>query len=373
LAVVTNIPAPYRVPVYNRIAAQCGIDLCVFYAARSEPDRAWDLPLFEHPHVFLKPGMRERRGRFIHLNPDVWPALKRFAPDVILTTGYNPTHLVAWLYALLKRRKHIVMTDGTALSEASLSVVHRTVRQMVFASSQSFVVASQGGRRLLRSYGVADERIHFSPLCANTAVDWSPRGDPLRDIDLLFSARLVAIKNADFALRVAQGAAAKLGRPLRMALLGSGPEEAALRTQAAALAPQVDVIFAGHVSQAQLPRWFERARLFLLPSRWDPWGVVVNEACLTGVPSLVSPHAGVAGELVRDGLNGRVLALSEVAWVDAAVALLSDAALHSRSAAAAREAVAPYNFDNAAGGIVDAARHAFTGRAPEPRLSSFVP
>jgi glycosyltransferase involved in cell wall biosynthesis len=121
------------------------------------------------------------------------------------------------------------------------------------------------------------------------------------------------------------------------------------------------VIFAGHVSQAQIPHWFLRSRLFLFPTRWDPWGVVANEACMAGVPVLVSPQAGAAGELVRDGQNGRVLALEEAAWIDAATTLLSDATLHARYADAARTAVAPYNFDNAAAGVVAAARQALAG------------
>jgi glycosyltransferase involved in cell wall biosynthesis len=149
-------------------------------------------------------------------------------------------------------------------------------------------------------------------------VDWSATAGRERDIDLLFSGRLVAVKNAGFALQMAQGVAQQLARPVRLALLGSGPLEAELRAQAATLAPQVDVLFAGHVAQSEIPAWFQRARLFVFPTRWDPWGVVANEACLAGVPVLVSPFAGVAGELVRDGINGRVLPLELPAWVQTA-------------------------------------------------------
>lgn len=361
LAMVTNIPAPYRVPVLNRVAAQAGVTLRTFYGAKTEPDRHWDLPPFEHDHCFLPGRIVERNGRFIHHNPAVWNALSGFRPDVVVTTGYNPLHLAAWAWALLHRRRHVVMTDGTDVSEAGISIVHRSVRRLVFATSGAFVVAADGGERLLRSYGVPAVRIHRSPLCANTAVDWATSADVPRDIDLLFSGRLVPVKNADFALRVAHGLAQRLGRRVRLALLGSGPLESVLRQQAAALAERVDVQFAGHVSQAEIPRWFLRSRLFLFPTRWDPWGVVANEACMAGVPVLVTPHAGVAGELVKDGVGGRVLPLDEAAWVEAAAALFSDAMLYERYAAAARKAVEPYNFDHAAAGIVAAARQALSG------------
>jgi glycosyltransferase involved in cell wall biosynthesis len=372
LAIVTNIPAPYRVPVYNRIAADPAIDLLAIYAARTEPDRHWDLPPFEHRHVFLKPGMVERNGRHIHSNPDVWPQLAAFQPQVVLTTGYNPTHLMAWAYAKLYRRPHVAMTDGTDQSEAGLSWVHRWVRRLVYATSSSFVVASQGGHRLLGNYGVEASRIHISPLCANTTVDWGHTHAEERDIDLLFSGRLVGIKNADFALQVAQGASRRLGREVHLALLGSGPLEADLRRQAEGLSGRVRVSFAGHVPQAEIPRWFQRARLFLFPTRWDPWGVVANEACEAEVPVLVSPHAGVANELVRDGVNGRVLALDLQTWVNAASELLADEARRKALGRAARQAVQRYSFDNAAYGITDAAAQALDrGLTLLPRRSTF--
>jgi glycosyltransferase involved in cell wall biosynthesis len=250
-------------------------------------------------------------------------------------------------------------------------VAHRAIRHIVFARTQAFLVASAGGRRLLRSYGVDAERVHVSPLCANTSVGWAAAPGTERDIDLLFSGRLVPIKNASFALQVAAAAAARLGRPLRVAMLGSGPDEVALRQQAATLQGQVDVQFAGHVTQAEVPHWFQRSRLFLFPTRWDPWGVVANEACLAGVPALVSPHAGVAGELVLDGVNGRVLPLVLDTWVDATVQLLADDELRQRYALAAEAAVAPYSFENAALGIADAARQAVAGAVVPARRSTF--
>jgi glycosyltransferase involved in cell wall biosynthesis len=369
LAIVTNVPAPYRVPVYNQLARAPGIALHAFYAAPTEPDRQWDLPRFEHAHTFMPGHVYERKGRYIHSNPGVAGQLRGFDPHVVLTTGFNPTHLAAWWYATSDRRRHVAMTDGTDASESGLSAAHRIVRRLVYARSQSFVVASAGGRRLLRSYGVDPALIHFSPLCANTSMEWSSSAANGRDIDLLFSGRLVSSKNADFALQVAAGTAQRLGRPLRLAILGSGAMEPALRLQAGAIGGKVDVVFAGHVAQADVPNWFLRSRLFLFPTRWDPWGVVANEACHAGVPVIVSPHAGAAGELIRDGLNGRVLPLEVAAWEAAAAEILGDETVRRRMSAAAVQAEAPYSFENAAIGIADAARQANTG-ATAPQRSS---
>ncbi len=370
VALVTNIPAPYRVPVYNRVVQLAPFELQVFYAARSEPDRSWDLPALEHKHVFLDGTMYTRAGRFIHHSPALWGELLRYAPDVVVTTGYNPTHLLAFFYTLLHRKAHVVKTDGSVESEAGLSLPHRALRRIVIGLSRTAAAASHGGWRLMRRYGMASTHIHFSPLCANTTVSWHAPGTGTRDIDLLFSGRLVPVKNAGFALQLAVGVAQRLNRRVTLALLGSGPLEPELRAQAAELASQVNVIFAGHITQAELPRWFQRARLFVFPTLWDPWGVVANEACLAGVPVLASPHAGAVGELVRDDFSGRVLPLDLPLWIDSAASILADDTLHARLAEGARQAVAPYDFDNAAAGLIDAALQA-AGRAAPPR-SRFV-
>jgi glycosyltransferase involved in cell wall biosynthesis len=365
VALVTNIPAPYRVPVLNLLAQAREIELTVFYAARTEPDRQWDLPALTHRHVFLDGQMVTRSGRYIHHNPQVWDELLGLSPDVVVTTGYNPTHLLGHVYARLYGRQHVVMTDGTVESELRLSWAHRLLRRHVIANSAAGVAASHGGWRLLRSHGLPAERLHLSPLCANPEAGWeaAARMDAAeRDIDLLFSGRLEPVKNAGFALGVAAAAARRLGRPLRMAILGAGSQLEALRAQSAALAPLLQVEVAGHVAQRELPGWFGRARLFLFPSRWDPWGVVANEAMEAGVPVLVSPHAGVAGDLVRDGVNGRVLPLQEPAWVDALCELLIDDSRRQQLADEARRTVTAYRADNAAAGLLDAVLQA--GRWP---------
>lgn len=373
VALVTNIPAPYRVPVYDLVAGNDEITFTAIYAARSESDRSWNLPNFAHDHVFLEGQVHERAGRFIHYNPDVWQALVMFNPDVVITTGFNPTHLIAFVFAVLNGRRHVAMTDGTALSEIRLSVVHRWVRRLVFAGSRTFIAASEGGWRLYRSYGVSDDSIHLSPLCANTAVSWDRPASCERDLDLLFSGRLVAIKNPDFALRVAQGVARQLGRRIRLGMLGSGPLQGRLIAQAAALADDVDVVFAGHVLQSEVPSWFHRARVFLFPTSWDPWGIVANEACVARVPVVVSPHAGVAGELIRDGESGLVRALDLPAWVSATAALLQNPQRTQRMGDAAHDIAAPYNFKNAAAGIVAAALQAHTGQRPSAPAAAFRP
>ena len=363
VAMVTNIPAPYRLPMYELLAATPGIELKVFFCSGREPDRHWDLDQLHVPHVFL----RERfftlgSNRYVHVNVDVWPRLREFAPDVVVTTGFNPTHLIAFVQARASGARHVAMTDGTADSEAKLSAVHRWARRWVYRRSAAFVGASEGSFSLYRQYGVRDSRLFKSHLCANNAAFATAAGVE-RDVDLLFCGRFAEGKQPLFALEVAAAVARRLGRRLVMLLVGSGELEGAMRQAAERLAPWIDARFPGFARQSELPACYARSKLLLFPTTGDTWGVVANEACAAGVPVIVSPQAGVANDLVRDGVNGRVLPLEVEAWAEAAANLLRDDGMRQRMAVQCLERVGPYNYANAARGLAQAIVAASRGTA----------
>lgn len=357
VALVTNIPAPYRIPVYNLIGPETGIDLHLVYCAAREPNREWNLPALDRPHHYLRETYVNFRGSYIHFNPDVVRCLREIEPDVVITTGFNPTHLLAFGYALRRGCAHVPMTDGTVLSEQKLSWLHRLIRRLVFRRSRAFVAAARAGLDIYRRYGCPEDSLFRSALCVDNAAFAGHAGGNKR-YDLLFCGRIVAVKNPLFVLQVAQATSRLIGRSVSICFVGSGPLEGAVRSSAAAMSG-IEASFPGFATQEALPRRYGECRVLLLPSLWDPWGVVANEACAAGVPVIASPFAGVSGELVRDGITGFVRALDVDAWAEAAARLLRDVELYRRlSEAAASLAASEFGFDGAARGLVAAIRHA---------------
>lgn len=353
VAMVTNIPAPYRLPMYELLAGAARVDLKLFFCSGREPDREWDLRRLRVPHVFLRERFVTWSNRFIHVNPDVWPRLRAFRPDVVVTTGFNPTHLIAFAYAWTAGARHVAMTDGTADSEARLSGVHRWFRRRIYRRSAAFVGASEGSFALYRQYGVRDPLLFKSHLCADNPA-FAAAANVERDVDLMFCGRFVDGKLPLFAIEVAAAAARRVGRRLVMLLVGSGELDAAMRRAAEAASGWIDARFAGFARQAELPAHYARAKLLLFPTTGDTWGVVANEACAAGVPVIVSPQAGVANDLVREADSGRVLPLDVAAWAEAAAALLLDDAARARMSARSTELVRPYTYANAAQGLAEA-------------------
>ncbi len=359
IALVANLPPPYRVPIYQRIAALPDVRLHVLFCCQREPNRQWDLPPMDFEHTFLRERFFTVEGRYIHNNPDVFQHLRRMAPDVIVINGFNPTHLYACVYAVLHKRVLVPMTDGTEMSERTLTVLHRMVRRLVYARSDAFIAASNGGRRLYESYGIDAERCYLSSLCADNKAYLRQAALPDKQFDFIFSGRIEPVKNPLFALDVAVNTAKKLQRRVSIVFVGSGSMEQLVRGAAERQRQHVDACFTGFVTQGQLPDLYHAARVMLMPTRWDPWGMVVNEACAAGLPVIISPAAGAANELVLDRHNGYVSELNLALWSSQAATLLTQPALYRRYARHSRQLVGTYTFDAAAHGFISACEAAF--------------
>lgn len=364
VALVTNTPPPYRIPVFQRFSKMPGVTFRALFCARREPNRLWDLPTLEFDHVFLRERFLSVNGRYIHNNPDVFSHLHRFRPDIVITDGFNPTHLYGFGYAALRGLLHIAMTDGTDISEQGLGRVHRTVRKIVYARSSAFVPASLGGFRHYETYGVPPERCFKSCLCIDNQAYLRAAPGAEKRFDFIFSGRIEEVKNPLFALEVAAGTARSLGRRVRMLYAGAGKLEAQLKEAAKKNADLVDVHLHGFATQGELPALYASARIFLFPTLWDPWGVVANEACAAGLPVLVTPEAGVAGELVRNGENGYVCALDARLWSDRCASLLSQPRLWETFSQRSLSLVQEYTFDHAAEGLLAACRFSMEEKAP---------
>jgi glycosyltransferase involved in cell wall biosynthesis len=356
VAMVTNIPAPYRLRVFELLAAEPDIDLHLFFCSEREPDREWDLRPPQVPHTFMRPRLLSWRGRYIHTNLDIWRQLRGFRADVVVTTGFNPTHLLAYACARWTGARHIAMTDGTAQSEAVLTAVHRGLRRWVYRHSQAFVGASQGSRELYAQYGLPESSFFQSHLCADNPAYAAALG-PERDADFIFCGRFVAGKLPLFAIEVAAATARRLGRRVRLLLVGSGELLAGMQVATGIVSDWVDAEFLGFARQADLPGHYARAKLLLFPTLGDTWGVVANEACAAGVVVLVSPQAGVAGDLVRDGHNGRVLPLRPELWAEVAADILADAQGWQQLSQCSQASVQDYTYLHAAQGLARAVRH----------------
>ena len=198
-----------------------------------------------------------------------------------------------------------------------------------------------------------------------------PAGRP-RD-ELLFVGRLDRQKGADVALH----ALARLSGPaaaLPLRVVGTGPEEAALRRLAGDLGVADRVRWDGQVPQAELADRYRRAAVLVVPGRDEGLGLVAAEGQLCGAPVVAAASGGLL-DVVADGHTGRTFPPGRPdALARTVEAVLADADATARLVAAARErAAARFGTTGAARAYAAVYAEALEGRRVRGRAGSSSP
>ncbi len=165
------------------------------------------------------------------------------------------------------------------------------------------------------------------------AARFSPGGSPARAVPILLHvSNFRPVKRVADVLAVF--AALRAERPVRLRLVGDGPDRPRLEAEVAARGWSRDVEFLGE--QIDLPAVMRDTDLFLLPSETESFGLAALEAMACGVPVVASAVGGLP-EVVADGETGFLCPVGDVpAMAAAAGRLLDDPALRARLGAAAR-------------------------------------
>lgn len=354
VALVTNIPSPYRVPVFDRVGQALGNNFLVLYSSTIEPNRQWAVPALNHPHQFMKTRfIRYGQEGFLHLNFEVGRKLKHFNPHVVIIAGYGPTSQMAFLSSWMHGRRIVLFNEGWLQTESQYSARQRWIKRFMIRRAHAFLGASKKAGELYRYDGAPGDRVFVTPMAvANER--FAPDGSAKKEFDLLFSGQFIERKCplfvADVAKRVAEH------RPVRLLLLGDGPLRE--KTLQRLREDRVEFEWPGFVQQEKLPDYFRRSRVVLFPTQSDTWGIVANEACAAGLPVLTTPMAGVANDLVVHGVNGFVLDLDINIWAEHIVRLLNDVELYAKMSGNAVRAVQRFTFDEGARQILNACERA---------------
>ena len=126
-----------------------------------------------------------------------------------------------------------------------------------------------------------------------------------RKITFLFSGQLVERKGVNVLLNAFNRLSAER-KDVALIILGDGALRERLETSVSTdCRDRVHVV--GHIPYPGIPAYFKAADVFVFPSRYDGWGVVINEACAAGLPVITTSAVGAARDLVVDGYNGFVL------------------------------------------------------------------
>lgn len=321
--VLSEIPTPYRLPLYRRIAERGEVELEVVFCAETQPDRPWSIgeELGSVPHRILR-GLpitrRSSRNTFVYeVNPGILPLLVRGRFDLLVIGGYAVfAEQVAIAYARATRKPYMLHVEshlGKPRRDAVARVKSVVLPHVIGAAAAGLAVSSPA-RRYLEAYGLASERIRILPNTIDVPAyrraseEARARDSELRrerhlpDRYILFVGRLVEAKGISDLVDAHRALGA--GRP-ELLVAGEGPLRNLVES-----APGVTML--GFQDTARLIELYALAERLAVPSLDEPWGVVVNESLACGTPVVASDAVGAAEDLIRDGTDGLVIPTGDV-------------------------------------------------------------
>ncbi|MCS4054638.1 glycosyltransferase family 4 protein [Salinibacter ruber] len=320
IGILSVVPSPYQRDLFSALAKRPEVDLSVFYQSVERIDNPWPESVLQ-PYESALPGRRFSYGaKHLFLNWDL-PDLRSFDAVILNTSHASPTaqwlmrtqlHEVPWIFwgerlrqqlNPFRRLAHAVLTNP--LSEAS-------------AIACIGSIAVEAYRERFPDQRLANIPYHcdLGPFLSTSSKSESS------EVVFLFCGQMIRRKGIDLLLD-AFDRLVHDNAPVRLRLVGT---EADLSRHMSEMSEsgrrRVEVL--GFQAPEDLPELFQQADVFVLPSRHDGWGVVVNEALGSGLPIICSDAVGAAHDLVVPGENGVRIPAGEVEPLREAMARMVD-------------------------------------------------
>jgi len=345
VAFLSVVASPYQRDIFAALARRDDVDLRVDYLESAAPDSPW-------PEKDLPDYSRVLRGFWFslgsarcHVNlplPDY-----RDREVVVLNTMMSVT-AQCLMRGLLRHKPWVFWGERLAPRPPSRKdALHNILTAPLHDAAAIVGIGSLADRQYSARF---PQPLHFCiPYhceLGQFAAAPRPARDPAETV-FLFCGQMIARKGLDHLL-AAFKALAERHPAVKLLLVG---REAELPQLLAALpeAVRARIEYAGFQPPEELPRHFARADVFILPSRYDGWGVVVNQAIGAGLPVICSDAVGAGHDLVEKDVNGLLFPAGDVAALTAAMERIAvDPALAQRWGAVSRGKAGAWSPDNGA-------------------------
>lgn len=331
---LTVMPSPYTLDLFAAIEADGRIVPRVLYMEMAAPDTHWGSVPLPASATILDGGWRSIGGGRVHWNPGVIRAIRESSPDVVVVAGYSSiTTQIAMRWLRWRRIPWIFWGEvpGMRRLHSWGTGLRALARYPAIAWPDAIAaigtVAVNEYRRLAHARCEVANIPYFTDLAA---FQRQPRSEST-SVRLLYCGQLIERKGVGDLLGAFLSLADELPQ-LTLRFVGDGPLKESLSAQVPdRLASRVD--FAGFQPVEKLPEFFAAADVFVLPSRHDGWGVVVNQALGAGLPIICTDAVGAAHDLVTDDGNGYVVPVRDrQALAEAIRRVAVDAGLRARFA-----------------------------------------
>jgi glycosyltransferase involved in cell wall biosynthesis len=301
LGIVSVVPSPYQRDLFRALSRRADIRLKVYYLERSSPDSPWPEEVLQ-PYEMILPGfwfsIAGARFHVVTKHPQL-------DQHNFLVLNSLTSSLSQWKLRFRSKRQKLLFwaeplrPQSTSLRAAFQDLLTSPIRNVdaIVAIGSQAVRSYQDNWPAIPSFNIP-YHCDLIPFFENPA-----RFDDLKEeVRFLFCGQLIARKGVDVLLQAFDKLVRK-GYSTRLLLAGRRAELDQMLSLVSA-ETRDRVSYEGFLDPKRLNEIYSKAHVFVLPSRYDGWGVVVNQALGAGLPIICTDAVGAAYDLVNPGING---------------------------------------------------------------------
>ena len=315
---ISIVPSPYQRDLFGALAAREDIELSVYYMEAASPDSPWpEKPL--RPFEQIMPGFwvpfGDARG---HVN---WGLPDVSEPHFVVLNSFTSLTGQWFMRGALRRKRWLFW--GERLHHNS-GIKERIQRELIAPISQACGIVGIG-RAAEEDYRRRFPDVsHFCiPYHCDLSAFFALRRCPEAGapVTFFFCGQMIERKGVDLLLLAFDRLVMK-GLDVRLLLVG---RKADLPKFLATVshATRSRVCYEGFQPPERLPEYFGKSDVFVLPSRHDGWGVVINQALAAGLPIITSNAVGAGLDFVENGVNGMRIAVNDMDGLYCSMAALA--------------------------------------------------
>jgi glycosyltransferase involved in cell wall biosynthesis len=334
---VTNIPNPYRLPLFNELYRQLqahGVSLKVIFGMHGYDRRKFQLDMTqcEFPYSILESAaIRYADAEKVSFTyKGLLGVIARERPDVIITNGFSIATMKIWARSWLRRTPFLIWSGAIRHAMDRLSLWREIQRRALVRRAAGCIAYGSLAKEYLVSLGVPPSKIEigintvdtdFFRMETNKLRTTAARGEGIKN--LLCISYLQARKQVDQLLYIIERLS-RLRSDFRVVILGDGPEMGSLQALAKQLGVERYVDFKGFVQKEHIPPYLAVTDCFLFPTNYDIWGLVLVEAMAAGAVCIASVNAGAVRDLIEDSVTGFAMDFSDSEAVASRVSWILD-------------------------------------------------
>lgn len=311
---ITNIPAPYRIDFYNELGKY--VNLTVIFEAKGADGIRFNWNIEEIKNfkaIFLSEGnIKEKR-----IDWKILKYIKGNKYDHIVATSYSYfTEMIALIYMKLRRIPYYLETDGGIIRKENF--FKRGYKKFLISNAKGYFSPSKKSDDYLEFYGAKRKVIYRYPFTSLKRINILS-DIPSKEEKLALRSKL-EIENKKVVLSVGQfihrkgydillKACQELDNEIDIYIIGGKPTKEYIDLKDKLKLNNVH--FIEFKAKDELEEYYKAADLFVLPTREDIWGLVINEAMSKGLPVITTMRCVAGLELVENNYNGFLVEIED--------------------------------------------------------------